>query len=551
MKNYIYISAIAAASLFNTSCDDFLSTVPKDSLSPEITWKTEADAEKFLIGCYSGWMDDITLNFYTDCGSDIGFNFHIHEGWRYIGNGNMTASNETASFYSFNKIRNCNDFLAHIAEVPFADETTKNDMIAQVKVIRAWQYFIMNWYYGGVPLIDSYETAEEAQVPRNTEEEVKKFIYDELDTAIPSLSAGTVDGGTINQGVALAIKMRSALYYGDYERAKQAALDIKKLGLYDLEDTTPDHSIKNYKKLFLTEGQGSKEVILAIQHDQNLISNWIIGALYNNADNGWSSSVPTQNLVNMYEMETGLTKEEAGNDYDPTHPFANRDPRMAATILYPGMDWKTLEGEPTIINTLDKTINGKENKNATGEDNVSKTGLSWAKYLGDGPTYYPDMFNANAHTIMFRYAEVMLTYAEAENELNGPSENVYKVLNRIRNRAEMPDVDRAKYNTQTTLRELIRRERTIELAGEGFRRADILRWKDESGKMLAFKVLNGPLTRITGTINYEETDPEKRAVIAPETEVIENRTFQEHNRYLPIPQDARDKNPKLEQNPGY
>ena len=97
---------------------------------------------------------------------------------------------------------------------------------------------------------------------------------------------------------------------------------------------------------------------------------------------------------------------------------------------------------------------------------------------------------------------------------------------------------------------MIRRERCIELAGEGLRRADILRWKDAAGKMLAETLLNGPLYRIVGTIDYNETDSYKRAVVTGK-DLIENREFAAKNRYLPIPQDSMDKNPNLKQNSGY
>lgn len=117
---------------------------------------------------------------------------------------------------------------------------------------------------------------------------------------------------------------------------------------------------------------------------------------------------------------------------------------------------------------------------------------------------YSNIWDTGACPIVFRYAEVLLSFAEAENELNGPSDDVYKVLDKIRARVSMPTVNRTKYGTKETLRELIRRERTIELAGEGLRKADILRWKDSSGKMLAENLLNSNLYRITGTINYNE-----------------------------------------------
>jgi len=122
----------------------------------------------------------------------------------------------------------------------------------------------------------------------------------------------------------------------------------------------------------------------------------------------------------------------------------------------------------------------------------------------------------------------------------------------IRKRVGMPEVDRTKYNTKSTLRMLIRRERCVELAGEGLRRADIVRWTDENGDMLAKSLLNEELTRITGTIDYNESDPTMRAVIdTANREKIETRIFKDSNRYFPIPQTSIDNNPNLEQNEGY
>lgn len=532
----LYIYLIAGMTLAGTSCSDFLDTVPKDALSPATTWQTEGDAEKFLIGCYDGWADETGI-MYWDCGSDFGFNYHIHENWKNVGNGSMTASNQVADYYDFSMIRRCNDFLTNIEPLEFADAKKKDNMIGQVKTIRAYQYFNMNWWYGGVPIIDSYETADDAKVARNTEDEVKKFIYDELDAAIPLLNDAPAAIGYIAKGTALALKMRSALYYGDYQRAIEASKAIIALGQYDLDSS--------FENLFTLAGQGSKEIIASVQRDENLYDNWMIGTMYNNADGGWSSMVPTQNLVDAYEMSNGLTKEEAGSGYDATHPYANRDPRMAMTVLFPGMDW-----EGGILNTLDATIDGNKNPNNPDDaDNASKTALTWGKYLSD-KSQYTDMWATSAAMIIFRYAEVLLTYAEAENELNGPSAEVYNMLDQVRNRVGMPAVDRSKYATKDKLRELIRRERSNELAGEGLRRADILRWKDSSGKMLAEIVLNGPLTRPAGTVNTNEPDPYKRATVSG-TSLIENRSFATHNRYLPIKQDYLDKNPNLKQNTGY
>ena len=534
----LFLYMLAGVSLIGaTSCSDFLDTVPHDALAPAITWKTEDDAQKFLIGCYDGWADPNQL-VYLDCGSDIGYNNFSWENWKYIGNGNMSAAGSVYNMYSFETIRRCNDFLTNIEKIEFADQAKKDDMIAQVRTIRAYQYFDKNWWYGGVPLIDSYGSAEEAQVPRNTEEEVKKFVFDELDAVIPMLNDAPAARGYIAKGTALALKMRSALYYGEYQRAKEAAQAIMDLKQYELDP--------NYSNLFMVAGQNSKEIIAAVQHIDNLKTLYVIGQMYNNGDGGWSSIVPTQNLVDMYEMSNGLTKDEAGSNYDAAHPFANRDPRMAMTIIFPGQDWN---GQ--VFNTLDKKIDEKDNANYPGgADNASKTALTWYKYLGP-KSQYSDMWGTNACPIIFRYAEVLLTYAEAENELNGPSAVVYDLLDQVRLRAGHVAVDRSKSGAQDELRKLIRRERTIEFAGEGLRRADILRWKDASGKMVAEKVLNGALNRITGTIDYNNNDPYTRATIATEVDFVENRSFKPYNRYMPIPQSARDANPNLSQNQGY
>lgn len=543
MKRLLVYMLAGVSVLGMTSCSDFLDTVPHDALSPATTWQTEDDAQKFLVGCYDGWADANEI-LYLDCGSDFGYNNFQWESWKTIGNGSMSAANEVYNLYSFSMIRRCNTFLENIDKVEFSDESVKNDMIGQVRTIRAYQYFDKNWWYGGVPIIENYETAEEAQVARNTEEEVKQFIYDELDAAIPLLNETPKSRGYIAKGTALAIKMRSALYYGDYERAKEAAQAIMDLKQYELD---PD-----YANIFTVAGQGSKEIIASVQYIENLKTLYTIGQMYPNADGGWSSIVPTQNLVDTYEMDNGLTKEEAGDYYDPAHPFANRDPRMAMTIIFPGQDWNG-----RIFNTLDKQIvnaaTGAEETNGdypANADNASKTALSWNKYLGP-KSQYADMWSTNACPIVFRYAEVLLTYAEAENELNGPSAKVYDLLNQIRNRVGMPDVDQSKYGTQSTLRELIRRERSVELAGEGLRRADILRWKDANGKMVAETVLNEPLTRIIGTVDHSGTDPYTRATITRTDELIENRSFAVHNRYFPMAQSDMDANPNLKQNPGY
>lgn len=535
MKHLLLYSLVGTMSVF-ASCSGFLDTYPHNALSPATTWKTEADAESFVVGCYDGAWKGADL-LYFDCGSDIAYANFPWDGFTSWGNGSLSPGDPGASYYDFSIIRRCNTVLENIDNVEFTTPGEKEDLIAEVKAIRAFSYFGLNWFYGGVPIIASYESATEAQVPRASEAEVRAYIAKDLEDALADIKEAPAQQGRIGKGAVLAIKMREALYYGEWEKAAEAARNIMELNQYELEPL--------YADLFRVSHADSREIILAEQHIRQVYG-FGVGHMYNNADGGWSSIVPTQNLIDMYEMANGLTKEEPESDYDPVHPFAGRDPRMAMSVLYPGQMWGG-----KVLNTLDEKLpDGKKNPNyPLFTSNASKTSLTWAKYL-DPAEQYEDPWDNDACVIIFRYAEVLLTRAEAENELNGPSAEVYDCLDRIRIRAGMPAVDRGKYGTKETLRELIHRERTIELAGEGFRRADILRWKDADGKMVAETVLNGELKRITGTIDYEESDPYKRAVVTG-ADNIEIRVFQPYNRYLPIPQEYMDKNPQLTQNPGY
>lgn len=553
MKFISYILAGAALAVM-PSCNDFLDTLPTDAMTPSTTWQTELDAQKFLVGCYDGWESGTEI-LYMDCTSDFGYNNFSWEGYKDFANGTISAANPGANFYDFTIIRRCNTFLENIEKVTFADEKTKKDLIAQARVIRAYRYFKMNWLYGGVPIIENYESAVDAQVPKKTEDEVRTFIETELDTYTYDLSVKPTERGRIAQGAALAIRMREALYYGDWSTAKTKAQEIIDLQQYDLEKGK-----EGYSKLFQVAGQDSKEIILAVQYINSTKPLGVIGQMYNNGDGGWSSIVPTHQLVDAYEMTNGKTIDEEGSGYDKKHPFKGRDPRLALTVIYPGANYVKSDGSTAVFNTLDKEIvNAKGGKASnpnfmTAADNASKTGLTWNKYLSP-ITQYTDIWNTNACPIVFRFAEVLLTWAEAENELNGPSTDVFDKIDEVRTRTGMPAMDRQKYNTKDKLRELIHRERSVEFAGEGLRRADIVRWKDASGKMVAETVLNGRLERRIGTVDMNGSNPETRATIkldaSAEEKLIEVRKFEPKHRYFPFAQSILDKNPNLIQVNGY
>ena len=263
-------------------------------------------------------------------------------------------------------------------------------------------------------------------------------------------------------------------------------------------------------------------------------------------------------------MANGMRIDEPGSGYDPVHPFANRDPRLKNTVIYSGLDWMGRNNVPRIFNTLDKTLPDGSNNNDyyLAADNASHTGMLWAKYLYPNQSQYSTSMNDDALCpILFRYAEILLTKAECLVELNQDLSEALNIVDQLRLRGGHIAVDRSKYTTQAQIRELVRRERTIELAGEGFRYEDIVRWDEydasgaKTGRKVAETVMPGDLLRFCGTVDYDEPDPDRRAVINPDAPIedqrIEVRYFNKRQLHLPLQQAELDANPNLVQNEGY
>lgn len=538
MKNRLLIWAIGI-SLVSCSLD----RNPKDALSTATFPKTEKDIEMLTIGCYDGYVDQ-TFTVYNDVFSDNGY-CAINTNWSAYANGKATHSNSGTGWFDYKQITRCNNFLnmTENTDIPFKDSNRLNQLRNEVRFIRAWRYYMMATAYGDIPLIKGVvSNLDESKVPASPEADVIKFVLEELNdiSTDGALDVRAKETGRITQGAALALKMRICLYYKKYDDAIATADAITLLGVYDLYEDGQSP----YADLFKEANEDNREIILACKKVENDYKNQTIVEFCNANDGGWSAFVPIQSLVDAYEMSSGLTIEEARSigEYNPVHPYKNRDSRFYATVLYSGADWLNLNGVHRIYNTLDKTIDGKPNKdNANDSRNASQSGYTCCKYMSP-LTQYSDINNTGLDFIVFRYAEVLLSKAEALIELNKDFDQVYALINRVRHRAGMPDVDRAKYASQGSLRELLQRERRVEFAFEGLRRSDIVRWG------IALDVLNGPIYATNyGTVIMDAAVPqEERAVIEPgeaNQVVLEIRSAK--NTYLPIPQSELDRNPLL------
>lgn len=206
------------------------------------------------------------------------------------------------------------------------------------------------------------------------------------------------------------------------------------------------------------------------------------------------SITPTQSMVNSYWNRNGESftppsvtdRASAYNNgnYSPAYlnEFKNRDTRLYASILYPGALWNSLE--PGYVFSWNK-----------GGSNISKTGYNYRKLVDPSESAQSGKWKGPQNFPIIRYAEVLLIYAEAKNENSGPDATIYDALDLIRNRVGMPVIDRNLINNQDQLRDLIRNERRIELAGEGYRWDDIRRWNIEEQVMTDIYSIDNDLTQ--------------------------------------------------------
>ena len=531
MKKLIYLLGIVVT--FSACDDSFLDTTPNDALSPATFWKSKKDLDLALTGCYNDFAGGNDL-MYRDAGSDNAYNNFPWEGWTNIGNGKLSPADAGASYYGFATINRCNEFLANVDNATAVSEADRAIYKAQVRFIRAYKYYVLTTSYGDVPLIEqNFATPDDAKVPRDSQDLIRTFIENELTTVIGMLPDSYSGGeyGKATKGAAQALLMRYYLYFKEYDNALTTAQSISG---YSLNAT--------FEGLFDPANEQNEEVILSIQHTPDNYSLDFTPFLPNGIG-GWSSVVPTQSLVDAFEMANGKTIEEAqsAGEYDPNNPYGKRDPRLRASIVYPGQVFAN-----KVYRSVEDTSPDYYNK----ADNASKTGYNFKKYttfldLNPSATYW----NMGNDIYIFRYAEVLLTIAEAKIELGQIDSEVYNALDAVRLRAGMPAVDKTKYADQASLRKLLRNERRVEFAMEGLRRDDIIRWN------IATDVLNGNLlgTKRGTVLETTQANGDFNVSLTLPGNLVESREFQApKNNLLPIPQGAIDKNPRLTpNNPGY
>jgi len=499
-KNSIIYKVILSCIIWTiVACnEDVLEINPTDQYSIETFWVTEEHANAGLTGCYQVLRSMFGSLYETDMVTPNAWGYNENGGLGPLARGvQLTTDPALAGRWnvSYSGIGRTNTFLDNINGINM-DENLKISMIGEAKFLRALYYFQLVNYFGDVPLIlETPDAGLHSDLPRDPKALVVTQILKDLEEAsnVLPVTYGDKDTGRATKGAALSLKARLLLYDEDWSAAAATAKEVIDLNAYSL--------FPNYRELFMLENENNEEVVFNVE--------FLAPRFTNNYDQSiyiLNTPAPLKDLVDSYLMTDGLSTQESPL-FDPSMPYENRDPRLHQSIACIGYPF-----------------NGK----TTELSDVVNTGFGMKKFTSfsdDISNIVPP--NTELNPIVIRYAEILLAYAEAQNEAVGPDPSVYEALNTLRSRpsVNMPEIQNGL--SKEEMRELIRLERRIELAFEGLYYSDIRRWQT------AEVVNNGPI------YNYEGN-------------VITNRTFNKDRDYLwPVPFVQIQENPELTQNPGY
>lgn len=540
-----YLSIIAAALLMGSfsSCSDFLDRYPLEELSDESFWKTEKDAEMAVSNLYNvlpTWDVDEAIN------SDDA----VH-GIKWAA-GNQSKGVYDPAVYGwsgeYGYIRQANLVLEKIQEMDLSEDAYKK-LEGQARFFRAYTYFTLIRSFGAVPYIDKpLELTDVENITRTPKDEVYAKVMEDFDIAIANLPVqwDEANSGRITKGAAMAMKARAALYYNNWETAMTEAKNVMDLGQYELYDKD---NTGRYKELFWEVADGCDEFILSVQFNAPTRTHYLIGwECFPTL--GWGGLNPTQSLVDAFEDINGAPITSEASVYDPTNPFANRDPRLEVNVLHDG---ETMYGVTIKVAPLSSSGNTGIGQHG----DATATGYYQQKWLDPSIDPQSTGWDMGKDWVVIRYAEVLLTYAEAKNELSPLDPSAFDAVNQVRRRVGMPDLQNTDptkptyCGTQDDLRKRIWNEWRVEFALEGGKRQwDIRRWG------IAKDVLNAPFEGLRYTLvddpNAPKGDNGKKCILyVGEPLKLAGSHYEDHNYLLPIPQTEIDLNPKLEQNPGY
>ena len=535
MKKYIIAILITG---LHASCEDALNKTPLDQISSQSFWKTEADFKLATNNLYSFLDQDVTVDAQT---AD-----YFQRGTNTVSSGTNVSANTDADWSnSYIGIRRANEILENLESSPL-DPAVKNKYAGEARFFRAYLYFRMVQKFGDVIL--ALKTldfeSEELMGAKATRSQIVDQIIADLQFSAQNTAAkkalAAIDKGRITRGAALGLLSRVALYEGTHEKyhshgTPNARLEIAKKAALDFINENEYPLIADFSKLYSEDNENHSEVVFSKFFKENItgVSPLGRGLVVDEA------MMPTLVLANSFLCTDGLPIQASTlfKGYSSlTSEFENRDARMEVSIWKPGTNYGSTPLLPDF--------------------KISSTGY-YVKKPGDPKAL--SVTNIYTDQILMRSAEVLLNYAEATYELTGAisDADLDLSINKLRKRVGMPNLTNAfvrggnPASLQLNMLDEIRRERRIELAGEGFRRNDLVRWK------LAEKELTGAILGVKfQQASYPKLVVGKDISVDPNgfilAQTAATRFFVAPKNYLfPVPLREIALNSKLTQNTGW
>lgn len=556
-KKYIEKLSVAlfACWLISTlsSCSDILDKNPTNSISDATFWTDENDAKLALVGCYrsqTGWSHDsfdtpqglIYLDFAGGNGAEKE-NFTT-----LMASSNTVATNGNIRWFwgnAYTQIAKYNTFLDNIDKCKM-DEAKKKQWSSEVKCMRAYFFYNLAFYFKDVPMPLTTMNVDEANSIKQT---LQSDVYTQAETdlkeavaILPEKYTGA-DYGRMTKGAALTMLGRIYLAQNNYKDAAKVFKQIIDSEIYSIDKL---NGVDSYEKLFQIGGEYSPEIILCIMGIKDKFTNSRYQYLYPEAMGGWHQFSPYNELVKAYFCTDGKSIEES-SIYNDNDPYANRDPRLYAKIFLPPLG--TYPG----TKFAGTTYNCYAGANTADSYNKFTLFNGYCPKKGTDPSVTNNLGSCYTYTPIMRYAEVLLGYLESLNE-SSPASVTQTVLdqtiNEIRDRVQLPLIKKEDVPTQEMVRLAVRKERRVELALEGLRYFDVLRWG------IAEKELNHTFTGVKlsdnpSAPNFRGSGSSASPVDKDMYYQFERRTWSPHNRYWPIPQNDMNINKNLVQNKGY
>lgn len=549
-KNLYNMYIILAVLLMSISaCKDefFEPSYSEGPVNEEAIWNTDRRVREYLNNGYNYMLARYNVDgsgALMASGSDEAVNSNLNSNVNIFNNGNWSSLRTFDEQYTnlYNGLWVVNTFLERSPTAVIFPASDLRGLRGEAFFLRGLLHYELFKRYGGIVLATrSFSPVEDLNIPRNSVDEVVKQIVKDCDSAISQIpAASTKDWDAANYGRAtkaagMALKAKTLLVYASplyntgndlqrWQNAANAAKDLIDLNKHSLLSTALFPNLWDYTN---TATSYNNEVIFATPaSNTNAIE-------ANNAPisftGGLGRTNPTQNLVDAFEMTNGRSITDPASGYDPQNPYANRDPRLNQFIVVNGANFKT----GSLTRAVETYEGGRDN--VPSNVNSTKSGYYLRKFLSGNATYnITGTTSVRRPWVLFRYAEILLIYAEALNEFGGPNAEVYNAINAVRNRAGMPALAGL---TQSQMRDRIKNERRVELCFEEQRFFDVRRWKDGESNFNG-AVRGMKITKVGTALTYSPF-------------VIENRTFTSKNYWYPFQQSEINKANKLIQNPGY